>query len=218
MPKWFKILERKGLINPFNGSRNIKPFFIATSNHYKGDKIQHPSIDKRTKDFVVAWHIILNIPILGQIVQRDHIHNQILIEQENRLKDFNILEFHTDGSLIDLGMTHSLMSFALLQSNNNAPKSSIDHYQYLQQQRFSLLPRNIFKEQSNNVLWLIITDIVKYNDINVKFIKVKAHASDQFDNQVDNLVKHDNCSLNFNINSLSTIKYFYNLIIESTES
>ncbi|CAJ0856523.1 17328_t:CDS:2, partial [Entrophospora sp. SA101] len=56
-------------------------------------------------------------------------------------------------------------------------KASIKHFNTLQNSKYPLMPRNIFKEASNSLLWTILNDIVNINNINSRgTLQIKCHS------------------------------------------
>jgi ribonuclease HI len=83
------------------------------------------------------------------------------------------------------------------------------------------LPRNIMKSP-NYILWLILYDIIKINNLTVDFIKVKAHSGDVNNEAADTLAKishgFDAISLNFNsteVTGLQFIPLWYNIPVDT---
>jgi ribonuclease HI len=67
---------------------------------------------------------------------------------------------------------------------------------------FNLTTRQIFKISNNNILWKIIINIIKENNLSVILQKVQAHADNDLNNYVDNIVSlaHNDQNLNINLN------------------
>ena len=99
-------------------------------------------------------------------------------------------------------------------------KCTIDHYEYLISTPSFTSPRNIFK-QNNNIVWAIFCEILETKKIDLKFIKVKAHDGNHFNEMVDSLAKNthanDSPSFSFTTDFLQSLKYipkWNNIIIE----
>jgi ribonuclease HI len=99
-------------------------------------------------------------------------------------------------------------------------KCTIDHYEQLISTPSFTSPRNIFK-QNNNIVWTIFREILETKKIDFKFIKVKAHDGNYFNEMVDSLAKNthanDSPSFSFTTDFLQSLKYipkWNNIIIE----
>ncbi|CAH1765641.1 9853_t:CDS:2, partial [Entrophospora sp. SA101] len=79
---------------------------------------------------------------------------------------------------------------------------------------YPLMPRNIFKEASNSLLWTILNDIVNINNINLNFVKVKGHSGDHFNDKVDELARLTHAFIPDNLFSISYTPRWNNIIVE----
>ncbi|PKK70805.1 hypothetical protein RhiirC2_779208 [Rhizophagus irregularis] len=115
--------------------------------------------------------------------------------------NYHIIEFYTDGLLIDLGTEQCSISCAFAQITLSVvPKNSkvrintdslnvITQFEKLKKSRFSQTSREYFKANNNFLLAILCRIIITLN-LHVEMFKVVAHGDDVGNNYVDNLAKN----------------------------
>ncbi|CAB4462889.1 unnamed protein product [Rhizophagus irregularis] len=100
-----------------------------------------------------------------------------------------------------------LITLLIAPSNSNLTvytdsASVISNFEKFKFYNFTLVTRQIFKISNNNILWKIIMDIIKENNLSVNIFKVNAHTDDSLNNYVDNIVSlaHNDQNLGINLN------------------
>ncbi|CAB5383565.1 unnamed protein product [Rhizophagus irregularis] len=100
-----------------------------------------------------------------------------------------------------------LITLLIAPSNSNLTvytdsASVISNFEKFKFYNFTLVTRQIFKISNNNILWKIIMDIIKENNLSVNIFKVNAHTDDSLNNYVNNIVSlaHNDQNLGINLN------------------
>ncbi|CAB5383282.1 unnamed protein product [Rhizophagus irregularis] len=100
-----------------------------------------------------------------------------------------------------------LITLLIAPSNSNLTvytdsASVISNFEKFKFYNFTLVTRQIFKISNNNILWKIIMDIIKENNLSVSIFKVNAHTDDSLNNYVNNIVSlaHNDQNLGINLN------------------
>src|SRR5579871_5588494 len=96
---------------------------------------------------------------------------------------------------------------------NTDSKSVIDHYNYIISNRIQYnYARKIFKEATNNILWITLLDLITKKNINLQFNKIKAHSGNLNNDLVDELAKrahnYNSPPIVFKEKCFTQIKYF----------
>ena len=109
-----------------------------------------------------------------------------------------------------IAITCALLSSSLSSTINIYTDSSIaiSTYNYVLSNYLLLYPRELFKID-NFLLWLILFDIISFNNLTLIFHKVLAHSKDPHNIKVDKLARlaHHKPSINFNETFIPYLNY-----------